>query len=227
MARSVAALSRPGLAGCVVLTLLVAGWFGPGETKLIEISDPAGLPAPAGSDPSTVATVDPEPSAGSVGDVHPPDVGPVATVTDSTTADRGVQVAVGPPPTPPTTSPALIAGECESWRPLVERYGMPWSWAEPILWRESNCTHAFADRPSTRDLSVGAMQINYYDRSMAAWFAEAGWPFDLVRSDPEAAIAAAGALYAACGTGPWDRRAGYPCRGDGRLRTPAEIGFGS
>lgn len=225
-------LSRPGVAVCVLATLLVVGCLGPGESELLEISGPA-VPATVGSDPSvTVATVAPETS--SVVSVPASSLTPsvderlVATVTSDGLVERGVQVQVGPPPVPPTSSlPAGVPGECATWRPWVERYGMPWSWAEPIIRRESNCSHAVADRPSTGDLSVGAFQVNFYSRSMAAWWTENGWPFDLLLASPEAAVAAAGALYAACGSGPWDRRAGYPCRGDGRLRTPAEMGYGS
>lgn len=229
MRRYVDSLSRPGLAVCVLVTLLAVGLLVPGESELLEISDPAVRPpAAAGSDPSvTVATVDPtttSPPASSTS--GPPSDGPVATVTAPRLVERGPQVQVGPPPTPPTTTvPLMVAGECASWRSTVERYGMPWSWAEPVMWRESNCSHALADRPSTADLSVGAFQVNFYSRSMADWWTENGWPFDLLLADPEAAVAAAGALYAACGSGPWDRRAGYPCRGDGRLRTPAEMGY--
>lgn len=230
MRRYLDVLSRPGVAACVLLSLLAVGLVWPGESELLEISDPAVRPpAAAGSDPSvTVATVDPTTSPSTSSTVATPIAtgGPVATVTSPELVERGPQVQVGPPPAPPTsTVPELVAGECGSWRSTVERYGMPWSWAEPVMWRESNCSHALADRPSTADLSVGAFQVNFYSRSMAAWWTENGWPFDLLLDDPEAAVAAAGALYAACGSGPWDRRAGYPCRGDGRLRTPAEMGY--
>ena len=217
-----------GAGAIAVGVALTLAWVGPVPAEehaaFAELSDPAVRPpAAAGSAlPVTVATADPEP----VELDRPPGVGPVATVTAPTLVERGVQVAVAPPPTPPTTTVLVtVPGECETWRPLVERYGMPWDWARPIMWRESTCSHAFADRPSTADLSVGAFQINYYAGSMAAWWTDSGWPFELTTTDPEAAVAAAGALYAACGTGPWDRRAGYPCRGDGRLRTPDEMGY--
>lgn len=231
MRRYLDSLSRPGLAACVLLSLLAVGLLVPGESELIEISEPRRPSVPV-SDQVTVATVDPattHPPASSTS--GPPSAGPVATVTAPSLVARGGQVAVGPPPTPPTvptsTTPLLVAGDCESWRSTVERYGMPWDWARPVMWRESNCSHALADRPSTADLSVGAFQVNFYSRSMAAWWTENGWPFDLLLDDPEAAVAAAGALYAACGSGPWSRADGYPCRGDGRLRTPAEMGYGS
>lgn len=222
-------VSRPGVAACVVLTLLVVGCVGPGESELLEISDPAHPPA-SGSDQVAESTVAPaEVAVSSVAPVGSPSsgAGPVATVTaDRPLVVRGPQVQVAPPPTPPTsTLPQLVPGECDTWRSTVERYGMPWDWAEPIMWRESNCSHALADRPSTADLSIGVLQVNFYSRSMAAWWTDTGWPFELLVADPEAAVAAAGALYAACGTGPWDRAAGYPCRGDGRLRTPTEMGY--
>jgi len=152
-------------------------------------------------------------------ELPPAPVGSVATI-----ADRGQQVQVTPTPTAPPQL-ELVPGDCDTWRGTVERYGMPWDWASGILRRESGCTHALADRPSTGDRSIGAFQINYYSSSMAAWWTDHGWTWALVSADPEAAIAAAGALYAACGSGPWDRAAGYPCRGDGRLRTTTDMGY--
>lgn len=226
MSRYLAQLSRPGLAACAVLTLLVVGCLGPGESELLSISD-APLPSAAVSDQVTVAA-NPSTTSSSSTDAPAASAGPAATVTapSPAPAERGVQVQVGPPSTPPpATVPTMVPGDCSSWRPLVERYGMPWAWAERIMRRESGCTHALADRPSTGDLSIGAFQVNYYSSSMAAWWAENGWTWDLVSRHAEAAVAAAGALYAACGSGPWDRAAGYPCRGDGRLRTPTEMGY--
>lgn len=90
MARYIASLSRPGLAACVVLTLLAVGLLGPGESEFVEFSDPAVRPpAAAGSDPSvTVVTVDPTSSTSTTSIVGPPPAAsPVATVTPDHVCD--------------------------------------------------------------------------------------------------------------------------------------------
>lgn len=82
MRRPIDVLARPGVAVCLLAALLAVGLLVPGETKLLEFSDPT-VPATVGSDPSvTVATVDPTtfPSPSSPAG-PPPDESPVATVT--------------------------------------------------------------------------------------------------------------------------------------------------
>jgi hypothetical protein len=52
--------------------------------------------------------------------------------------------------------------------------------------------------------------------SLGGWFDSAGYS-ESYMSTAEGGIHAAGALFAACGSGPWDKAAGYTCNGSGRL----------
>jgi len=143
-------------------------------------------------------------------------------VSGTTPAVRGEAFqATGLPPVP---NPMPVDGDCDTWRPLLERYGLPWSAFERIAERESGCSHAIADRPSTGDLSAGILQANFYGYLNDMW-ESAGWSWQMVRDDAEAAVAAAGALYLMCGgTGPWTPP--YSCDGN-VLPTPDEMGLGS
>ena len=145
-----------------------------------------------------------------------------AEVTE--TADRLARVAVGLPPVPPAPHPAhlVVDGDCESWRPLLESYGIPYDEARPIMWRESRCTMAVNYNPSTRDASHGPLQVNRYG-SLAAWWDAGGYTVE-VMSTPEGAVAAAAVLYHSCGWMPWQPP--YGCDGD-YLQTPAPVWGGS
>jgi hypothetical protein len=120
---------------------------------------------------------------------------------------------IDPPPplryTNATTAPAPVDGDCASWRPLLERHGIPYTWAVDIMRRESGCRNVHTYRPSTRDDSYGPFQVNRWGSLDAAWTA-AGFPRDYMAT-PEGAIAAAAVLYDACGAGPWTRP--YTCPG--------------
>lgn len=125
---------------------------------------------------------------------------------------------------PSTTIEGPVDGDCDSWRHLFDRYGLPWDQFHRIAWRESNCSHAIADRPSTGDLSAGIVQVNFYGYLNDMW-EDAGWSWPMVRDDPEAAVAAAGALHRMCGgLGPWTPP--YSCRGN-ELPSPGEMGYTS
>lgn len=118
--------------------------------------------------------------------------------------------------------PQGVDGDCESWRPLVTKYGMPWDGAEWRMHRESRCSHAFNVSSRTGDKSAGVLQVNFYGSLDRMW-RDAGWSWDLVSGDPEAAVAAAGALYRMCGGwGPWTPP--YSCSGN-VLPSPAEMGY--
>lgn len=128
-----------------------------------------------------------------------------------------IDVAVGPPPVPHPAS-VVVDGDCESWRPLLESYGIPYDEARPIMWRESRCTMAVNVSHRTRDASYGPFQINRYG-SLAAWWDGGGYTLD-VMSTPEGAVAAAAVLYHSCGWSPWQPP--YGCDGD-YLQTPAPV----
>lgn len=120
-------------------------------------------------------------------------------------AVRGPSYAVGPPPIPP----APVDGNCDSWAPLLERYGIPYdATAKAIMWRESRCSNAVNINPQTRDQSYGPFQVNR--QGITAWWNEGGYTLE-VMSMPAGAVAAAGVLYGDCGWGPWVKP--YSCHG--------------
>ena len=106
--------------------------------------------------------------------------------------------------------------DCESWEPLLDKYGIEFDEVEHIMWRESRCSHVVNDNPDTRDLSYGVFQVNRYGALARSWDA-IGFPEDYM-STVEGSVHAASVLMDGCGLGPWDRAAGYPCYGQTPLR---------
>ena len=106
--------------------------------------------------------------------------------------------------------------DCESWEPLLDKYGIEFDEVEHIMWRESRCSHVVNDNPDTRDLSYGVFQVNRYGALARSWDA-IGFPEDYM-STVEGSVHAASVLMEGCGLGPWDRAAGYPCYGQTPLR---------
>lgn len=138
-----ASLSRPGVAACVVLTLLAVDMLGPGEAE-VEISDPAVRPpAAAGSEPSVTVATDPAWPSDATSPVDPSATdGPVATVTAP--AERGALVEVGPPPIPPAVGlwgkPFAPAGlsRCDEMAWYRAQWGLP-DHFDVVGFRESSC----------------------------------------------------------------------------------------
>ena len=106
--------------------------------------------------------------------------------------------------------------DCESWEPLLDKYGIEFDEVEHIMWRESRCSHVVNNNPDTRDLSYGVFQVNRYGALARSWDA-IGFPEDYM-STVEGSVHAASVLMEGCGLGPWDRAAGYPCYGQTPLR---------
>ncbi len=106
--------------------------------------------------------------------------------------------------------------DCESWEPLLDKYGIEFDEVEHIMLRESRCSHVVNDNPDTRDLSYGVFQVNRYGALARSWDA-IGFPEDYM-STVEGSVHAASVLMESCGLGPWDRAAGYPCYGQTPLR---------
>lgn len=145
--------------------------------------------------------------------------GPVGSVTPDTASQTRLAAIPGstlPLPTT-TTIPTPIDGDCESWRPLLERYRIPYDEALPYMRRESRCSMAWNGDASTEDDSWGPLQANRYGR-LAAWWDSGGYTLAVMQT-PEGSVAAAAVLYHSCGWGPWHRSEGYPCYGDW-LETP-------
>ena len=128
-------------------------------------------------------------------------------------AVRGEQVQVNPPPVtyrPEVYIPDPVAGDCESWRPLLEKYDMPFWLFRPIMWRESRCSNARNYNPRTRDDSFGVLQTNRWGGMGAVYDRN-----DIDRSfhaTAEGGVAAAALLFHSCGSlGPWTPP--YSCPG--------------
>ena len=119
-------------------------------------------------------------------------------------AQRRASIQVHAPPAP--VAPRDF--DCESWRPLLEHFGLPYDRLRPIMWRESRCSQAHNYNPRTRDDSYGPFQVNIYGSLSRAW-ADAGFPREYLAT-PYGAVHAAALLYHACGTGPWVRPYGCP-----------------
>lgn len=173
------------------------------------VTDSTAATAVGSSGPMTAATPQPSP-------------GPVESVTQAADvtarAERGSTIPGPTLPPPPTTIPPPVDGDCESWRPLLERFGIPYAEALPYMRRESQCSMAHNGNADTEDDSFGPLQANRYG-DLAAWWDSGGYT-RAVMATPEGSVAAAAVLYHSCGWGPWHRSEGYPCYGD-YLDTPA------
>lgn len=126
----------------------------------------------------------------------------------SAVAQRGEQVQVTDPP-PPPEPPSPVDGDCESWRHLLDEYGIPFDQARPVMWRESRCSMAHNYNARTRDDSWGPFQVNRWGNLGPAWDAKgfsAGY-----MSTPRGSVHAASVYYHACGWGPWTKP--YSCPG--------------
>jgi hypothetical protein len=154
----------------------------------------ATAPVSASEDAFPLASTLPPPSSGS---------GAVVAFT----ADRGTAVQVTPTVPPPARPP--VDGDCESWRPLLTKYGIPYDTAARIMARESGCSMAVNYNPATRDDSLCAFQLNRWGALDAAWTA-AGFPRSYMAT-PEGCVDAAALYYHACGWGPWIKP--YDCPG--------------
>jgi hypothetical protein len=132
-----------------------------------------------------------------------------------TTRQAERQPAAQVTPTVPPPAPTPTPGDCESWRPLLDRYGIPYNEAVPIMRRESGCTMAHNYNRATRDDSWGPFQVNRWG-SLGAWWDSGGFTAD-VMSTPAGAVAAAAVLYGSCRWSPWVKP--YGCDGD-YLQTP-------
>lgn len=145
----------------------------------------------------------------------PPPMVPVFEVPETTTteaspitspatvAETAVRVSA-PDPTTTTTIPApqWVRFDCESFRYLLDRYGMPFDYFGKIVMpRESRCDpSAFYDGPE--DLSYGLLQIN----TQCCWRSLKELCGITQREqlfDPEINIACGSKLYHQYGKTPW------------------------
>lgn len=106
--------------------------------------------------------------------------------------------------TPELPAPTIpVDGDCESWKPLLAKYGIPYDEARPRMVRESNCSNARNYSPASRDDSYGVLQVNRWGSAMARWWNSGGFTAE-VMATPEGAVAAAAVLFHhVCGWSSW------------------------
>lgn len=92
-------------------------------------------------------------------------------------------------------------GDCESYVPLFERYGLPVSTFKAIAWRESGCDHTsfVIDRD---DAGGGLLGINLKGRLAATWREWCGATLANITS-AEVNVRCAGEAYDRLGLSPW------------------------
>ena len=99
-------------------------------------------------------------------------------------------------------APAWVAGDCDSFRPLIDKYGLPWDWSRRIMQRESHCDPS-AFNGSGRDESRSLFQLNTKGSMWAAWQRLCGVQTKDQLFDPEWNIKCAAAAYRVLGAKPW------------------------
>lgn len=102
--------------------------------------------------------------------------------------------------TRPSTSAGPTPGNCASYAPLMQRYGLPVATFTRIARRESNCNHRSFVRDSD-DLGGGLLGINLR-AGAGRWFQWCGLTLANV-TNAEVNIRCAAAAYRRMGMAPW------------------------
>jgi hypothetical protein len=93
-------------------------------------------------------------------------------------------------------------GDCDSYVPLFEKYGLPVATFKRIAWRESGCNH-LSYVVDSDDEGGGLLGINFKGRNMkAGWMSWCGATVDMV-TDPEVNVHCAAEAYQRLGLRPW------------------------
>jgi len=101
----------------------------------------------------------------------------------------------------PASSDAVQPGDCESYWPLMQEYGLPRVFVR-IAWRESGCDHTsfVVDRD---DAGGGLLGINLKGSSLArGWYRWCGATLGNI-TDAEVNIRCASVAYQKMGMAPW------------------------
>lgn len=103
---------------------------------------------------------------------------------------------------PPATIEAT-PGDCDSYAPLFERYGLPVSTFEHIAWRESGCDHTRFTNDSD-DLGGYLLGLNFRTATLrAGWLSWCGATVDNIRYNPDLQVHCAKEAYVRLGLKPW------------------------
>jgi hypothetical protein len=95
---------------------------------------------------------------------------------------------------------AYIPGDCSSYQPLFEQYGLPVNTFTQIAWRESGCNHLSFIRDSD-DLGGGLLGINLR-AGASTWFSWCGLTTANI-TDAETNVRCASEAYSRMGMTPW------------------------
>lgn len=106
--------------------------------------------------------------------------------------------ACDPPPAVEVTP-----GDCASYAPLFQRYGLPVTTFERIAWRESGCDHTRFTNDSD-DLGGFLLGLNFRTATLrTGWSAWCGATVDDIRYDPDLQVRCAKEAYVRLGLKPW------------------------
>jgi hypothetical protein len=97
-------------------------------------------------------------------------------------------------------SESVQPGDCDSYAPLFEKYGLPVATFKRIAWRESGCNHQSFVRDSD-DLGGGLLGINLR-AGASRWFSWCGLTTGNV-TNADKNVECAGEAYQRMGMSPW------------------------
>lgn len=97
----------------------------------------------------------------------------------------------------------VVPGDCDSYVPLFEAYGLPVATFKRIAWRESGCNHTSWVSDSD-DLGGGLLGINFRTAQLrAGWLSWCGATVNNFRYDPNLQVRCAREAYDRMGLSPW------------------------
>jgi hypothetical protein len=98
---------------------------------------------------------------------------------------------------------SVVLGDCSSYGPLFEAYGLPVATFEHIAWRESGCNHTRCTNDSD-DLGGYLLGMNFRTATLRnGWLAWCGATVSNVRYDPNLQVRCAREAYDRLGLRPW------------------------
>lgn len=98
---------------------------------------------------------------------------------------------------------SVVPGDCDSYVPLFEAYGLPAATFKRIAWRESGCNHTSWVSDSD-DLGGGLLGINFRTATLRnGWLSWCGATVNNFRFDPNLQVRCAKEAYDRLGLRPW------------------------
>lgn len=98
---------------------------------------------------------------------------------------------------------AVVPGDCDSYVPLFQAYGLPASTFRAIAWRESGCNHTRFTNDSD-DLGGYLLGLNFRTATLrAGWLSWCGATVNNIRYDANLQVRCAAEAYHRLGLRPW------------------------